>query len=1387
MGTERAHVEHRPIPSERLDEFVDAVSSALRTCDGVRGVTVNPWVRRVIVAHPGHEVPLDELAACVEQGERAVGIADTPFPRDGPDHPADLEPVLQEVTQVLSDVAGLGGAVYGRLREMAPGRGPADLSSVLTLLENVPQLRGSIERTLGARTADLLLGVSSSLVRGITLGVTGQVVDMTRRLGGIRHLTAARATWARREPDLHRMEPARFPGPRPDRPTPLPDGPVERYVDRGWSLALGGFAASVVSTEDVERSTAPLLDAVPKAARHGRDAFCRQLARVLARRDCLVLDLRALHALDRVDTVVVEAELLVTSGPGERSLSEEGTRLLQVLRAAPFELVLTATDPSVMVPAVGACVTATEVDDEILARQEEDHVVLAVGATGAASFPRADVRVGLHRPGHPPAWDADVLVRDELADVLLMVRAASAAQRNSAQAVTLNAAGAAIGATTALGGFQRSTARRVLQVADAASLLAMGNGFRLAGNLAHLPDTLERDEPPWHELDVEEVLELVGSSRDGLAADDVADRRQEPRRRPSRLRQAGRAAGEELANPITPVLGGGVGLSLASGSVGDAGLVASVLGLNAVVGGAQRLRAERAIETLRRHERHRVTVVRDGRDLEVDSDDLVVGDMLRLAPGMPVPADARVVESQGLELDESDLTGESMPVAKGAEPVSVAAVADRSSMVHQASRVAAGAGTAVVVATGDDTQARRALAWTDLDATAGSGAGVEARLQQLTRTTVPLALLSAGGVTLSGLVRHTPTRELVDASIGLAIAAVPEGLPLLATAAQRAAAGRLSRYGVLARDPRAIEALGRVDVLCADKTGTLTEGRIHLDVVSDGRSEVPADDASHGAHQHVLLTARRATPIDPGVERLAHPTDEAVAIGTGALGVHREVDGEFEVVDDLPFEPGRGYHAVLADTPEGRLVCVKGAPEQLLRRCTAWRGGDGDLALDEESRARLDVEAERLATSGRRVLAIAERAFDGEALDDADVDDLAFVGFLGLRDPVRPVSRDAIARLRGAGTTVVMITGDHPSTAASIAEQLALDDGELLTGADLDDLDDDALATVLPQATVFARVTPLHKARIVRAYEALGRVVAMTGDGANDAPAMRLADVGIAVGSRATTAARDTAELVITDDRLEVIVDAIAEGRGLWGSVRDGVSVLVGGNLGEISFMLLGSLVGRRPPLNARQLLLVNLLTDVAPAMALASRSPRASVEALLAEGPERSLGRELDHALLWRGIGATTGATAAFTATRWTGSHARARTTGLVGLVGSQLGQTLATSHGDPRVIATGVGSFLGMAAMIQTPGISRLVGCRPMGPVAWLQGTAGAALGTAVGVLGPRVEERLTGRRAGWTSEVVTHLADLAPDIPGLFEPSDDTAPRTAVADLASPPGAG
>jgi len=337
------------------------------------------------------------------------------------------------------------------------------------------------------------------------------------------------------------------------------------------------------------------------------------------------------------------------------------------------------------------------------------------------------------------------------------------------------------------------------------------------------------------------------------------------------------------------------------------------------------------------------------------------------------------------------------------------------------------------------------------------------------------------------------------------------------------------------------------------------------------------------------------------------------------------------------------------------------------------------------------------------------------------------VGFLTLADGVRESARPAVARIRAAGVHTVMITGDHPATAEAIAAAISPDDGgqRVVTASDLDRLDDAALAERLMATDVVARCTPAHKVRIIQALQRQDRTVAMTGDGANDAPAIRLADVGIALGQRGTPAARAAADLVVTDDRLETIIATLVEGRAMWSSVRHALSILVGGNLGEIAFSVLTAAATGRSALNGRQLLLVNLLTDLAPALAIAVRPPADdSADHLLREGPDSSLGVTMTREIGLRAASTTLGATAGWTIARWTGTQRRASTVALASLIGTQLGQTVLAGGTSPSVLAATAASVGVLVAVVQTPGVSQFFGCTPLGPVGWTIAT-GSALG--------------------------------------------------------------
>ncbi len=410
-----------------------------------------------------------------------------------------------------------------------------------------------------------------------------------------------------------------------------------------------------------------------------------------------------------------------------------------------------------------------------------------------------------------------------------------------------------------------------------------------------------------------------------------------------------------------------------------------------------------------------------------------------------------------------------------------------------------------------------------------------------------------------------------------------------------------------------------------------------------------------------------------------------------------------------------------------------------------WRGNDSDAAIDEPMRDSLRQLVNELARRGLRLLAVADAEVeDGQELDLQALQGLRFLGITAFSDPIRPTAKLALERMRLAGVESILITGDHPETAATVARELGLLRGRrIMSGTELQLLDDEELDVVLGQVGVFARVTPSQKARIVRSLQRAGRVVAMVGDGANDAPAIRLAHVGIALGELSTSAARGAADVVLTDERIDTLVEAITEGRAMWAAVRDAVSILVGGNLGEIGFTLGAGLVDGRPPLSPRQLLLVNLLTDVAPAMAIALRPPpRDAYEALALEGPDASLGRPLNREIATRAFITAFGAGSAWMFARLTGTAERAHTVGLLALVGTQLGQTIASGGFTRPVVITSLASSALLAAVVQTPVISQFFGCRPIGPLGWATAIGASTVATGVALAFPQLTSAVAAR---------------------------------------------
>src|SRR6478735_3048458 len=1417
IGRTRAHIEFRELSPVELATFKRQAELGFKSLSRVEWVELNPHSRRIVVSFEQDAYGIEELTEVVAEAERTLGLQQAPFRDELWEHPGDSETVERLKVGLLADSLGVVMGLGLRFSPMPASRIAGTVAALVAIVQSTDRLRRVAEERLGPLRADLTLDVSAALAHGFAQRPGSAFVEAAHKLSLLGEAEARRRVWELREPELcqaqalHRLEDVA----REARPRALPRGPIEEYADRAWIVSLGGFAVSFLTTRSVQRAVAALFGGLPRPARLGREAFAADLGRALAKRQTLVVDPEVLRKLDRIDCLVLQADLVardrfeirnlvVTSEADEPEARRVIQQLLDVQRPIDIKRkgeytlaplgVLDVAVPAELAqhtPGLGArgglvfglllgsaLIAAAEVDlipqtgiDELIAAAHEAQmrVVIAsnseailqgiaaddtipegdgfergirrlqregrtvcVVVTGASpGLAAADCAIGLTREGEVTPWGAHIICRDDLSDVRFLIHSCVVARQISKQSVNIALGAATLGALVSAGGVLPLTARRVIAVVNAASVVSMLNGVRGSMKLARRALPAPRDRTPWHALEAEGVLKKLGTSREGLIRRDALRRRRRVPEQRSALAELAENVTDELFNPLAPLLAAGAGLSAAVGSFGDASMVGGVVVLNAMIGGVQRFRTERRIRELSRTARRRALVRRGSDTAEIDATDLVRGDVILLEAGDVVPADCRIIDAESLEVDASSLTGESLPVRKTVAASFEQQVADRSSMLFEGTALAAGRASAVVVATGDETEARHGAGASKRDPSPG---GVERRMKSLINLTGPVALAAGVGVIGAGLVRGRKLEDLVGTGVSLAVASVPEGLPLLATAAQLAAADRLSKQGALVRNARSIEALGRVDVLCIDKTGTLTEGRVELSFVSDGEDTTPIAELSE-LGKSVLSAALRAAPDLHAGPSTQDPMDAAL----GRAGRARHVEAGHEGLTrgaEQAFEAGRAYQAVSYRSSDSVLIAVKGSPEAVLPNAEHWRRGPELLPLDRALRAELLAKAREFGRRGLRVLAVAERdAKLAEALDLSRLQGLTFRGFIAFSDPVRPTSGQAVADLRAAGVEVVMLTGDHPSTAEAVAREVDLLRGRaVITGTELAELSDQELDRKIKGFGVFARVTPAQKVRVVRALQRASRVVAMVGDGANDAPAIRLSNVGIAIGEGSTSAARAAADIVLTDERIETLVLAVVEGRAMWASVRDAVSILIGGNLGEIGFTLGAGLVDGRPPLNPRQLLLVNLLTDVAPAMAIALRPPStATMQSLAQEGPEASLGKALNRDIAARAVVTSVGAGTAWVIGRFTGTRANANTVGLLALVGSQLGQTLVSGRFSRPVLVTSITSAALLAGIVQTPGLSHLFGCRPLGPIGWATAVGASTAATYAAIRFP------------------------------------------------------
>jgi Ca2+-transporting ATPase len=847
-------------------------------------------------------------------------------------------------------------------------------------------------------------------------------------------------------------------------------------------------------------------------------------------------------------------------------------------------------------------------------------------------------------------------------------------------------------------------------------------------------------EPAWHALEAHDVVDrLATSAQTGLTVHEAERRRLAhggnvlPMHRP----KSGTAiVRDHLSSLPVVLLGGAAALSLVGGAVLDAAVILAVVAANAAVGYVTESRVERILTALQNATIPQAVVRRDGVESVVPAAALSAGDLIVLRAGYDVPADARLLTADGLSVDESALTGESLAVAKSAQVLcpAGAALGDRRNMVYAGTAVAEGTALACVTGLGRDSELGRIRAL--VAETSTPPTPLERQLDRLGRGLVGVSLGGCVAALALGVLRGVPFVEMLRSAVSLAVAAVPEGLPAVATTTLALGMQRLMRRGVLVRRLAAVENLGATTVICADKTGTLTENRMVAEVWFVGEREYRRRDVLEAARVDdalrmaltIAALCNDAELADDGDVR-GSATEGALLLAAQEAGLdYRALRAAHPVVASRPRRDGDTWMATVHVRDERWLTAVKGAPEEVLGRASRIVTRDGVIALAPQERERIRACEAAIAARGLRVLGLAYA--DRMAADGYD--DLVWVGLVALTDPVREGVREAIAACRRAGIRTIMLTGDHPQTAAAISRELGLG-GRVVEASELASVDSSRLAALAAEADVFARVSPAHKYQIVRALQAAGHVVAMTGDGINDAAALRAADIGVAMGARGTDLARDVADVVLLQDDFAALLGAVAQGRAIHANVGRSLRFLLSTNASEIMVTLGALAIGMPRPLSAIQLLWINLLSDVAPALALAvepadravmERPPRDPATPMVSGADLREIA--VDGALL------TTAALAsqAIGLARY-GPGPQAATLGFSTLTSGQLLQTFryraaagVNGGSAPRSqVGTVVLASLGaqLAAMLVPP-LRRVLGVTALAPADWLVVAAGA-----------------------------------------------------------------
>lgn len=738
---------------------------------------------------------------------------------------------------------------------------------------------------------------------------------------------------------------------------------------------------------------------------------------------------------------------------------------------------------------------------------------------------------------------------------------------------------------------------------------------------------VESDAPTWHSRTGAEAIDALRTDpARGLSAVEAASRLH--REGPNTLRQEKEEpwwheALEALVEPLQLLL---IAVAAAYFWLGETGDAITILVVILIVAGIEvftELRAKRAVAALSSLSAPHASVVRDAQPIDVPGSELVVGDIVLLAAGHRVPADLRLLDTAALRIDESSLTGESVPATKSAVAVldAEAELGDRSTMAHAGSLVVAGKGRAVVVATGAGTQMGH-IAGLMREAREPRTPLQEA-LRQLSRWLVWVAVGFSVLVPVLGvLVAGQPVKEMVLIGLTLAFATIPEELPILISIVLGLGAFRMAQRNAIVKRLRAAETLGSVSVVATDKTGTLTANRMCVAVVfADLREQEPIAARTQATVQHLMevgIWANDAQTGSPGgdLEFAGDPTETALLVAAQEAGLDvAATRARVLVLIEFPFDDDRKRMSVVVEEKGRRCIALKGSPESTLAVCAAIRHEGRDQALDDATRASLLQVAEGMAARGLRVLGLAQRVLGSEesvpGTADAAERDLVFLGFAALEDPPRGEAPAAVRALREAGVRVLMVTGDHPSTACAIARRVGIDTSQPpVRGVELEKADDAQMARLAYQTDVFSRIAPEHKLRIVRALQAQGEVVAVTGDGVNDAPALREAAIGVTMGRSGTDVAREAADLVLADDNFATVVEAVRTGRVLYANLRKAVRYYLAAKVALVFASLAAVLLKLPVPFDPVQIILMELFMDLGASVTFVAEPPENDVMA---------------------------------------------------------------------------------------------------------------------------------------------------------------------------------